>query len=354
MLRKDLLERLDLITPALASHDLIPILTHFCFTGTEIVAFSDQIGASVPFKSEFRGGVPGVTMLQLLKASKAKDVELLAAENELQIKAASSRFKLPVLSPKSFVFEIPKPTERVLPVPIKQFTAALDGCLRSVTADTSVPDQMGVTLLVEGSDLLLFSTNDATLSFSRLKMSGVAPFKSRVTLPTLFCQQVVALSKALKDVKLEVHDDHAMLTSNRGVVCFGKLIHVEKPVDFGAMAQQSLPKGLDKKLRPIPSKLRLVIERAIVVTASPVEQVMSKISVRDGRMRFVSKSGKGEVVDSVQVDQDEASIELDPKTLKIGFNAFYDQDEHGNGQMLLTDSCFIMARGHDHYLIASQ
>jgi DNA polymerase III sliding clamp (beta) subunit (PCNA family) len=352
MLRKDLLDRLDLVTPALASNDLIPMLTHFAFTGETIMAFNDQIGASAPLQTQFVGGVPGNILLSLLKASKAKEVEFVDKNHELEIKAASSRFKLPVMPEDAFVFEMPKPTDKLLPVQLKPFADALDGCLRSVSSDTSVPDQLGVTLLLDGQDLRLFSTNNATLSTNVLALSGKPPFKERVILPTLFCQQVVKLSRAFKDCKLEIHDDYALLSAAKGVRCFGRFIHAPKPIDFLSIVSANL-KDVGKRLAPIPSKLRLVVERAIIVTQSPVEQTLSEIKVKDGVMRFMSKSGRGEVTDSVQVDQDDAELALDPKHLKVGLASFYDPDEDKSGSMLMTDRTFIMSKGNDKYLVAA-
>ena len=349
MLRKDFIDRLDLVSPALARNDLIQILTHFAFTGDSVLAFNEQIGMSTPLKTEFVGGVPGKLLMDLLNASKAKDVEFVDKKTELEIKAASSRFRLPVLTKDAFVFEMPKPSDKTLPIPLKQFAQALDGCLRSVSTDQSTPDQLGVTLLPKGTDeIQFFSTNNATLSTTSLQLTtGKLPFKGRIILPALFCEQVVKLVKDSKD-KLEIRDDHALLSVGN-VRCFGRFLNSPKPVDFQSVVDTNL-KGVAKRLCPIPSKLRLVVERAIIVTQA--EKVLTNITVKDGIMRFESKSGRGEVIDSVQVDQDDAELALDPKHLKVGMASFYDADEAKCGQMLMTDQCFIMARGSDYYLMA--
>jgi DNA polymerase III sliding clamp (beta) subunit (PCNA family) len=351
MLRKDLVDRLDLVKPSLATNDLVPILTHISFLGDSIQAYNDRIGMSVPFKTDFVGGVPGKLLMDLLGASKAKDVEFIDKNQELEIKAASSRFKLPVMPEDAFVFDMPKPTDKPLPIPLKQFAQALEGCLRSVSSDTDkVSDQTGVTLIANGQDLQLFSTNNATISMNTLKPTGKLPFKDRIILPALFCEQLVKLSKDYKDCQLELRDDHALLSA-KAVSCFGRFLNSAKPINFAAVVEVNL-KGVGNQLRPIPSKLRLMVERAMIITQASAGQALTEIRVKDGIMHFMSKSQRGEVVDSVQVDQDDADLALDPKYLKVGLTSFYDPDEAKSGQMLMTDQCFIMSRGADRYLMA--
>ena len=346
MLRRDLTDCLDLVSPALAKNDIIPVLKHICFTGLEVICFNDQIGMSVPLKTEFVGGVPGKLLMDLLGASRAKEVEFIDKNAELEIKAASSRFKLPVMPEDSFVFDMPKPKDKPLPVPLGQFAQAIEGCLRSTSTDQSVADQQGITLIVDNDKLSLFSTNNATVSTNTLKLTGKPSFKERVILPALFCEQVVKL--AGKNCKLEVHDDYALLSTPKGVCCFGRFLNSHKPIDFQEVVDSNL-KGVVKQLRPIPSKLRLMVERAIIITQT--EKVLTTITVKDGIMRFESK-GTGDVIDSVQVDQDDAELALDPKYLKVGMASFYDADETKNGLMLMTDRCFIMNRNADFYLMA--
>jgi hypothetical protein len=349
MLRKDLADRLELVSPALAKNDLLPVLTHFAFTGDNILAYNGSIGISVPLKTEFVGAVPGKLLMDLLGASLAKELEFIDKNADLEIKAASSRFKLPVMSEDTFVFDMPKPSDKLLPVPLKQFARALEGCLRSVSTEQSVADQQGITLIADGDELSLFSTNNATISTNTLKLTAKPSFKERIILPALFCEQLVKLTADAKDCKLEVHSDYALLSTGRGVRCFGRFLNSPKPLDFQSHVDDSL-KGTSKLLCPIPSKMRLIVERAIIITKT--EKAMTNIRVKGGIMYFESNSGRGEVIDTVQVDQDDAALTLDPKHLKVGMGSFYDADEAKSGSMLMTDQCFIMARGSDYYLMA--
>jgi hypothetical protein len=84
----------------------------------------------------------------------------------------------------------------------------------------------------------------------------------------------------------------------------------------------------------------------MVMTDSATEQTRTAITVKDGKMKFFSKSGRGEVSDSMQVDgHPEVAIKVEPKLLKNGYGDF----DH----FLITDQCAIMAKGNNLYLVAA-
>lgn len=341
--RIELLEKLNKVSPGLSGNDLIPMLSHFWFTGTRVMTFNDQIAISTTCKTDFTGAVPGNTLLNLLKASKARDVEMLLEGDNLQIKAASSRFRLGTIPLDNTLFEMPEAPKVNGPFHgTPQFLEALDACMRSVSLDTSVPDQLGVTLVPDGGTLLMYATNGHTISHCRIKLKDKATFTKRVILSTPFCQQVLKLGGP--GSILAIHDDHALLIT-KGTMLFGRLVESEKPLDFAKVTTHHFPPELKKRLITIPSKLRLILERACIITEAKIDHTKTTITVRDGKMRFVSRSDRGEVVDTMLVtDHPEVSIMVDPKPLKAGFG-FFDT-------MLVTEKCIIMCKGDMVYLVA--
>lgn len=351
MQRKELLDKVALVSPALASNDLVPVLSHVWFTGTTILAYNDQIAISAPFKTDFKGAVPGATFASLLKNSKAKDVELEVYKSgtedgaELLIKAASSRFKLPILPSSDFVFEMPKVTAAST-IPVKGLVAGIKECLRSVSTDTSAPDHMGVTLIPnEGKLLQLFSTNNSTISAASIAAPAKLPFK-RAVLPSLFCQQMVSIASSGKEGTIEINEEHTLFSCG-GVMLYGRPISVDKPMPFVETVQAELPKNYKASLVSIPTKLQLMIERAIIITDSAAEQTTTTVSVKEGKMRFASKSSRGEVFDTMMVEpnQKDVTLSVHCKHLKAGYGAF--------DKMLLTETCFIMTKGDSFYLVGA-
>ncbi len=349
MLRTEFLEKLYIAEPALSDKDLIPVLSHFWFDGKELVAFNDQIAISVPCKSTFTGAVPGKLLVNLMAKSKAKKVELLPENDQLIVKAASSKIKLALLPEKSFdgIFEMPKvDKESQVPVDTASLVSALENCLLSVGTDVSLPDQLGVTMIRDNKLLLFFSTNDVTFSNTILGMKKKAKLPERVILSTIFCKNLLVLAKGAKDCKLYVEEDHTLFVAD-GVHLYGRTLHTDDPIPFVKIMQQHLPKNYAAKFVSIPSKLRLVIERAMVIAESSVSNRATTITVADGKMKFQSKSELGEITDSVMLSGHHGNVTtvLDPKLLRHACTEF--------DKILLQEHCGILRKGDSIYMIAS-
>lgn len=355
MNRAELLEKLELVEPALAEGNLIPIMQHFWFTGTQLMAYNDQIAISTPFETEFVGAVPGGTITALLKASRAKEVEVTPDGDNLAIKAAGARLRLPLLPPEQFVFEMPAPPNNAGMIGKKDrkgLVDALSSCLMSVSNDTSVPDQLGVTVIPDGGALLFYATNYSTLTHARLPVPDAgARLKQRVILSKPFVQQVVKMLKADVDAKLYINEDSALLVVPDGkdeTMVFGRLILSDDPIDFQRLVLRMVPENPHKLLTEIPSKMKLILDRAVVITESKVDHNTTSITVHDGEITFDSRSDKGEVIDKMEAGekQFDVKLKLDAKLLRTGAENF--------DQYLFADRCAVMMRGETLYMVASK
>jgi DNA polymerase III sliding clamp (beta) subunit (PCNA family) len=350
MNRKELVAKLERVAPALSTNDLVPILTHFCFSGDDVFAFNEQIGIVAPCKTTFEGAVAGNTLLNLLKASRAKEVEFEEAKGgELIVRAASSRFKLGLLPPDRFVWKPPTLEDTVvIGVDTKKFMAGISACMRSVSIDTSIPDQLGVTLLNEGDVLSMYATDNATLSHARVALKKSPKNFDRVILSGSFCNQMLALSMRDKPLHLEVREDCVLLAGVGGTMLFGSLIVSPKPIDFPEKIEGNYPPDADKLAISIPTKLELILERACIVSAANGEPVKTEIFVEGGVARFLTSSRMTSVRDSVQLEGKHKDVVLavNPKLLRNGYGSF--------DRMLITSRCFIMASEDAVYLVAAE
>jgi DNA polymerase III sliding clamp (beta) subunit (PCNA family) len=347
--RKALLDKLGLVSPALSNHDLIPVLRHFCFDGEAVTAYNDAIGITVECKTEFTGAVPGPVLEAFIRASGARSVKLTHEDGNLKIKAAGATINLGMMPPEDFVFEMPVPTpDKVLPVKsVPAFRVALDGCLRSIGTDTSQPDQLGVTLIPDGAGIELFATNNSTLSHARVALTKECPFKKRVILPADFVRQMLRFNPVdAKKMHLEIHADHALFNSVGGVELFGRYVLTDQPVDVDRIMNHHLPEGVRKKLVPLPTKLKNILLRAMVVTESQADQGSMTIAVDGDMMRFTSKTARGEVIDLMKVEKHPpVSARFEPRYLRNGMGAF--------DKWLVTKSCVVMERDGTTYLVAA-
>lgn len=349
MKRTELLTKLTTVSPALADTQLIPMLSHFWFTGHELMGYNDKIAISVPFKSEFAGAIPGTVLQSLIKNSRAKEVEFNEDRETVTIKAASSRFKLGYLPADDFMFEMPDEKGENLPVNKEMFLEALSVCMRTVGSDSSVVDNVGITVVNENNKgLTLYSTTGNTMSRAEVEMAGTIPF-DRVLLSGLFCSQLLRMARESMDFSIKIYDDHAMFYGPSDTVMFGRLLESDSPLDFKGVFEKYAPQATLKKLIMVPTKLGGILERASIITDSPVDQGSTLIRVKDGVARFESKSDRGEVIDRMQVEErhPDAELRVEPKLLKAGY-------KH-NSKILFRDNCIIMSDDNENlYLVAAQ
>src|SRR5687767_12853360 len=88
--REELLSSLADASPALAKTDTIPGLDHFWFDGKYVYAYDGGLGVRVPLKLDLECGLPGKTLLELLKTSALKEVEIEAPKRDATIKMGKS------------------------------------------------------------------------------------------------------------------------------------------------------------------------------------------------------------------------------------------------------------------------
>jgi DNA polymerase III sliding clamp (beta) subunit (PCNA family) len=357
MNRVELVEKLERVAPALSSNDLVPVLSHFWFRNGELLCYNDQIAISTKLNMYFAGAVPGSTLVSLLSVSRAKEVEFFVGqdadnkklpEGQLLIKAASSKLKLPFLPEENTkIFEMPKPDiKQALPVDMKAFLEAVESCTRSLKEDTSMPDSLGITLAFDKNGLNLYATNDATISYAHVKLKQHVHDDMRVCLSGNFCRQMLALAKLGDKSHVEFHSNYSLFQCGDNVL-FGRLVDVQRPLDFQSVIESSYPKSLHNKSVAVPSKLQLMLERAVIITESKTERSKTAITVKDGIARFHSASEKGEVRDSVQLEemQPDVSVTIDPRLFKVGYGAY--------AKMLLTEQCLIMVNGNSSLYLVS-
>lgn len=348
--RKTLLSKLSIVAPALAKTDFTPLLTEFWFNGSRVMAFNEQLSISVPLKTEFKGSVRGDALLSLLKLSKAQQIEMTTADENLHIKAASTKIKLG-LRPREQslnVFKMPKLDEskqtiKITPTIVEAFKLAL----RSVSTDSTTPDKVGVTLLPVDGGLHIFSTDDATMT--RVEMPvGKAALKKRVIVTTAFCNQIITLFDDSKGkALLQVADDY-VLAHFGDVEVFGHVIETESPLDFEKVFDHHYTAKLEKQFVPIPTKIVGIAERATMISESKTGRTKTKISVKDGKVVFYSLSPMGEVRDVMTLDPKHADVDtyIEARFLKAALGQFE--------KLLVTSDALMLSRkGAIHLISAS-
>lgn len=325
------------VEPAVAKNTLIPVLNHFWFTGKRLVTYNDHIGISVGCATEFTGAVP-LTVMQLLESSKAEKIEFLPTDDGvLNIKAASSKWKLAMMPPTDFIFKMPKATtDEPMAVDAGRFMQAMGSCMKSIGNDTSNPDLMGVTLIndTKAKRILMFSTDRATISHGSVKYTGDLGFE-RVILKTEFCQQLLRIAKGATELYLEIGESHALLR-NDGLTLFGRLERLDNPLDFVAQVAELLTSGTKQKSVVWPAKFRDMLDRACIITDGAIDKTKTKVSVKDREVLFTTVSERGEAFDKTTFEAAHPDVvaHIDPRRVMDGLDDY--------NRLTITKECVVM------------
>lgn len=318
--RKTIISALNKASPGLAKADLIPILTHYWFTGEEIVTYNDQVAISVPLKTEFVGSAPGDVLQSVLSNSVSEDITFSSKGNHLQLafgkaKSGKSTIKLPSYGKDDFLFRVPESTDDSedndcwLDVESEDLVAAVTVCMQSLGSHISQPERRGITLTRHGKKRLYFySTDGRTISRSEIGFVGDLPFSNDVILPESFCKEILTYDAEQID-HLEIHEDdgYALLVSVDGTRMFGRLMKDPNPPDFHRIFDLHLPDDIQNEMTKFPAKLTEALDRALIVASKATEyKSVLTVDEKAGKnvMAIHTESNFGEVRDEFRVGDD--------------------------------------------------
>lgn len=357
MKRELLLKQLETVSPALAAIDLIPIMTHFWFTGKRIGAFNDTVAIDVLTAVKLNCAVPGSLMLDLLRKTFSKEIELELEKERLYVHAGKSRIKLPVLPAETFLEIWPKYEKHgtIIDVMPNRLARGLELCLLATSTDTSLPEQTGVTFEVDGKHLCLYATNKEVVVRAQLKWLGETPELKRATLPRVYCDYVRQMIVDHENVTLSIGKAHALCTSKAGdedgkeqdaVRAFGRLVNVTDPLNFKKIFADHAPTDLLDEAIEIPDELRAAIERAVIIS-DPVEKTGTVIEIVDGTMTLSTKSDLGSIVDSVTLKSKhpDAKLRVNARLVKPNIEQYQ--------YMNVTDKSLVLSNKSTVCLVAA-
>jgi hypothetical protein len=276
-------------------------------------------------------------LLALLNLLQRHSVELVAGGGELVVKAGfDSHSRFPLRPPEEFLFTMPTMPNSAGSLAKRESSALFDclaGCARSFGARSLVADQLGLTLVPNGTSVELYATNGATVSKASLDIG--LRCKRRVVIPEEFCKQALAIGRRAKSVRLVIADDHALMVAD-DVTLYGKLVeHPEgkKPYDFAATIEHYFPSEARERTVPMPKGMKDALGLALTVVG---KRGASEFVAENGFLDIISRSKLGgHQEDQLEFDT-AASVKawFEPGLLLAGIDEF--------DEMLITDGCCIM------------
>jgi len=315
--RKELLEAVEAVKPAIAGKEVIEACVHVFSDGEQLTAYNDNLAIQAPLASKLKGGIRGTILLGILANSRAKEVEIIVQAGgdgqEAEIKAGRTRLKLSLLPQDRDVFKPPSLGKGEGIGLSGAFLEALKQVLVSAGNGIDPPEQQGVTIIGDATQVHLFTTqDDKTVAWKSIERPKAWKEDLRITLPTFFVEQLIRLGD--DKTKLFLSKEYAHALTGKGIKIYSKIVHVPKPIDFAKIATAAM-----KETDPvaIPSRLRLALERASVMLNGQNDEFM-EITVKGDRLGIYAKCPHGELDDSMIMDKPLPPIEckLHPDLLK--------------------------------------
>lgn len=345
MQRAELLAKLELVTPALATPDT-PIMSHYWFTGSHVTAYNDQISIRTPLATDFNGAAPR-HIAAILAASNAVNTTLEPEGENLKMKLAGGTFRLPLLPAERFesLFDFPQSTTVALDSNDREvLLSAFECCAMSMSNDISRPEYLGITMLPSNRGLAMYTTDGKRMTYVHLKNNKYLAERT-VIVPKLFCEQAVDFMRSATEVEFGIHDDHVLLLAD-DVELFGRLVSCEQPLNFSEVFNERFPQNRRNDLIDIPPLLGNVLKRSSIIYSSGLEPC-AEFSVRRNEFVLETKTRTSDGKDTLKFDHPDTKVVTDPKLIHEGVDRFK--------KLLFTETCVIMANpeAQQYYIVAS-
>lgn len=286
MNRAELVSTLELVKPALAATNMIPIFQCFNFMEGSVSAYNDTIAIVGPSEFEWSCGIHGNTLLGLLSNSKSDDLDISLERDTAIIKIGKTVSKLPFQSEDSFIFSSPD-DKWDFKIPFTEsFANSLSMCLETVSTDETQPKLHGVTIKKDR----MFSCNGDTITSVKLKDN----IKTQVLLPTPFCSAVLKLWNTLSMTKGSIQFSDEWIFAHLGEwAVYGRVLEITDPIDFEALIKKTIKSNVP--VQAVPSNLSEALSRARVLSDPESQKTIA--TVEKGKLTLLTETHMGEIKD---------------------------------------------------------
>ena len=215
--REKFKDMLDVAKIAIDQRDFIPILSHFCFSGSTMTAYNDLLGIRIPCKTNFVCALQANTLLQLINSTQAEIISIGFTANTAYLKTGKPRkgmrARLPYMGEDDFFFKWPniKRLEKykLTELQLKSFINGLQLCLSSV-GDQHLT-QMGIVISSLSRDVVLNSTNNKAIS--RYAFRANMNWFNKDILPESFCKAIIKACEVYGTEEVEIRTAKDVMTN---------------------------------------------------------------------------------------------------------------------------------------------
>ncbi len=308
MNRKQLLEVLELVKPALADINVVPIYQNFCFDNGKVYAHNDRLSIIAPAPGiDGVFSVNGKTFSDLLRASSAAEVDLIVESENIILKSGRSRMKLPYMGEEEFLFEEPEEENWSIIIDLDvELVEALKLCLLTSSTDSTMPVFMGVT--VKGGDKpALFSCDGDALSRFTLRLPNRVA-DEQFTMSNDFVESIIRIAGKTEcyEGTLYVNEGWAYAELGNDYKVYGRNVGIDEVFDYESQIRKAfkeepvyigVPKGFDEALN-----------RARVI--GDPDNKSTTITIAGDKMELKTETHSGVVKDTLKIGKGHPDIEV--------------------------------------------
>lgn len=319
MNRKRLLEALTISRACLASHPLIPILSHFCFTPSEILTFNGTQALSVDFKSDLHCAIPGDLFYKLVSTFQTEEIEVEQDGNTVLVQSGDHVSKLATLAPTEFLFKMPS-LEGLLAMSIEpDLTKGIQRCMMCANDNPVIKNQFGITFDCSPKRAALYSTDTIRISRYTLTEQPLPKTSFKVLLPKLFSALVVPLRNE-QEGELYLGADF-LCAQFENAALYTKVIPDINFLPFEKNIGIYLKPSTQFQL--IPEQLYYVLNRALIFLNNELDQFIT-CKVHKNHLSVHTRCALGIMDEDVEFDcnliegKEEYTFQIDAKFLEQG------------------------------------
>lgn len=317
--RKEFLEALAPLKPAIQAQASIPALAHIWFDGEYAYAHDGGLGVRVKLDTPLRLGVSGTVFLGLLAQASADTLSLESSDNVLAFKAGRSNVKLATLPLEQKVWpyadEVRSSSGTGKPVASLKATDAFLAGLKKVFLIRPSPkkrmEHYAVCIFPVGkTEMDLFVTDSRTLAVAAVPEPITGKVKA-IALPRTFAEQLVAQCVEAPTVKM--FSDHFRVEANAKVSLYSNVFDTTDILDLPGSAERFCD---EEKATPfaIPDDLRPALERVALMAGSEEPLVLLHSSGKHlkltGKFKFGELDEEFELVRPIPKCSVKASTKL--------------------------------------------
>lgn len=321
--REDFLKVLKQAEPALSSQEFLPILTHYCFDGKTVTAFNDMQTIQIKMPLEFKGGLPG-HMTKLLDSYKSETIELVpTSDTEVLLKCGKSKIKMALL-PETMFLHKTFPLKGLPKIKLEEtFKDAITRCLLAVGSDPTHEEQTGVCLQTDGGKVVMYSTDNQTISKCTTKcklVGGEYEAPAQIVLPSPFCNTLISFLSNFKAEEVYLYLGEGFVTAKVGD--YASLTSKVFLKDTRMLFEEYMAKHVaenGQEPQDIPEEFKSALERSLIVLMRSIDKKTSCV-VEGNVLTMVTETPEGESTDRIEFDSElcdkKLSFKIDPNLIK--------------------------------------